>query len=94
MRVCLKLLPNVEHRTKGRPRMVGQRLPNLTTIIAQPTTDWQKYQADWYGGGQRQLELVTGTALWYSTGFAPLAIRWVIVRDPQRSVAHQSLFFN
>ena len=25
---------------------------------------------------------VTGTALWYTPGFAPLPLRWVLVRDP------------
>ncbi len=35
------------------------------------------------GGTERKLEVSTGTALWYSTGTAPLPIRWVLSRDPE-----------
>ena len=38
---------------------------------------------NWYGGTQRKLAVTTGTALWYSTGTAPLPIRWVLTRDPE-----------
>lgn len=78
--------------TNGRPRVVGQRLPNLSTIIAQPTTAWQPCAVAWYGGGQRQVELITGTALWYSTGLAPLAIRWVVVRDSKGGLPAKAYF--
>ena len=74
------------------PRIVGQRLPNLTTIIAQATAQWQACQAVWYGGSCRQVELVTGTAWWYSTGLAPLALRWVIVRDPKGRLPTKAYF--
>jgi hypothetical protein len=29
------------------------------------------------------VNLATGQALWYHTGMRPVAIRWVIVRDPR-----------
>ena len=37
---------------------------------------------DWYGEGERTLEMCTGTALWYRYGSDPLPIRWVLTRDP------------
>jgi hypothetical protein len=35
-----------------------------------------------YGGERRTLETATGTAVWYHSGLPPVAIRWVLVRDP------------
>jgi hypothetical protein len=37
------------------------------------------------------VEVVSGTALWYSTGLPAVPIRWVLVRDPQREFATQAL---
>ncbi len=37
---------------------------------------------DWYGGQTRELEYVSGTAVWYHNGMPPAAIRWILVRDP------------
>ena len=30
----------------------------------------------------KTVEIVSGTSLWYTSGFDPLPIRWVLVRDP------------
>jgi hypothetical protein len=68
---------------RGRPPVVGARLPNLEQVAVQPTTRWQRSQVPWYGGTQTIVDWTTGTALWYTTGTPPLAIRWVVVRDPQ-----------
>ena len=68
--------------TIGRPRVVGTRLPALEQVLQDPETDWQTRTLDWYGEGERTLELCTGTALWYRTGYDPLPIRWVLTRDP------------
>ena len=37
----------------------------------------------WYGGTTREMEIATGTALWYQSPVPPVAIRWVLIRDPQ-----------
>src|SRR5260370_42617329 len=34
------------------------------------------------GKRERTLEMCTGTALWYRSGYDPLPIRWVLTRDP------------
>lgn len=53
----------------GRPRLKGARLPNLSTVLTNPKTQWQTLTVNgWYGGGERVVELVTGTAVWYHTG--------------------------
>lgn len=66
----------------GRPPVVGARLPNLEQVAVNPMTQWHRSRVSWYGGESTFLDWTTGTALWYSTGTAPLAIRWVLVRDP------------
>ena len=74
--------PERTRHTIGRPRVVGQRLPALQQVLQDPETVWQKLTLDWYGEGERTLEICTGTALWYRDGSDPLPIRWVLTRDP------------
>jgi hypothetical protein len=45
----------------------------------------------WYGEGPREVEVVTDTAVWYHTGKPPVAIRWVLIRDPQECFKPQAL---
>jgi hypothetical protein len=84
-------LPNAPH-TIGRPRVVGQRLPSLEQVLQDPETVWQKLTLDWYGEGERTLEICTGTALWYRYGFDPLPIRWVLTRDPSGKRPPKAIF--
>ncbi|MDQ6659954.1 MAG: transposase [Chloroflexota bacterium] len=74
--------PERTQQTIGRPRVVGKRLPALEQVWQDPETVWQKLTLDWYGEGERTLEICTGTALWYRYGSDPLPIRWVLTRDP------------
>jgi len=46
---------------------------------------------DWYGQGQREIELTSGTAVWYHSGKPPLPIRWVLIRDPKGEFKSQAL---
>ena len=69
-------------KRRGRPAVVGTRLPNLIALATQPTAHWQRSQVPWYGGTTAVVDWLTGTALWYTTGTPPLSIRWVLVRDP------------
>ncbi len=70
-------------RGKGRPPLVGARLPNLAEVAVASTTCWHRSRVAWYGATSAVMDRTTGTALWYSTGMSPLAIRWVLVRDPE-----------
>jgi len=78
--------------TIGRPRIVGDRLPNLEVVLADPTTVWQRVNLSWYDGRERVLEVATGTALWYHSGQPPLPIRWVLSRDPQGELKPRGYF--
>ena len=75
----------------GRPRHKGARLPNLTTVLTDPKTQWQTVIVNsWYGGEEREVELVSDTAVWYHTGMPAVPIRWVLVRDPQEKFKPQA----
>jgi Transposase DDE domain len=76
----------------GRTRLKGERLPNLSAVAEDPATDWTPMTlAHWYGGGERVVEVVSETALWYSTGLPAVALRWVLIRDPKEEFATQAL---
>lgn len=75
--------PGPQPKSKRGPKpKKGQRLPSLAQVLVDPATKWRTQVIDWYGGKQRHIELVSGTALWYTPGCDPLPIRWVLVRDP------------
>jgi hypothetical protein len=77
---------------KGRPRRVGERLPNLTDHAQDPESAWTALTiARWYGEGNRPVEVLSQTAVWYSTGFPPVPIRWVLIRDPRGTFPTQAL---
>ena len=78
--------------TVGRPRVAGDRLPNLDVVLADPETAWSSVAVRWYDGGDRALEIASGTAVWYHNGFEPLPIRWVLVRDPAGRLEPRAYF--
>jgi hypothetical protein len=44
--------------TKGRPRKTGARLPNLSAVLSDAKTVWQRVtMPQWYGEGERCIEL-------------------------------------
>jgi hypothetical protein len=76
----------------GRPRLKGERLPNLSTLAQEPATAWKAITVDdWYGEVERTVEVVSETALWYSTGLPAVPLRWVLIRDPRGEFETQAL---
>jgi hypothetical protein len=73
--------PQPQGKRGPKPKK-GKRQPALKTVLLDPSTQWTKCEIDWYGGQRRIIEIATGTALWYTPGYDPLPIRWVLVRDP------------
>ena len=77
---------------RGRPRLKGERLPNLSEVAEHPSTLWEPTTiANWYGSEERTVEVASATAVWYSTGLFAVPIRWVLVRDPQGEFKTQAL---
>ena len=76
----------------GRPRLKGSRLPNLSEIAEDPDTVWKSITvASWYGKARRSVEVVSRTAVWYSTGLPAVPLRWVLIRDPHEEFEAQAL---
>lgn len=75
--------PAPAYSGRGRPRKKGKRLPTLATVLSAATTGWQRLSLVWYDGQQREMDIASGTAVWFHTGKTPVPIRWVLIRDPQ-----------
>lgn len=70
-------------QTSRKPRVKGLALPKLATRLHDTTTIWCRERVTWYAQGERELEWCSGAAVWYRGGKRPVAIRWVLMRDPQ-----------
>jgi hypothetical protein len=67
-------------------------LPNLSVVAEDPNTVWESAKiANWYGSGERMVEIASATAVWYSTGLFAVPVRWVLVRDPEGKFKTQAL---
>jgi hypothetical protein len=76
----------------GRPRLKGERLPNLSEVAQDPKTVWESTKiANWYGNEERTVEIASQTAVWYSTGLPAVPVRWVLIRDPEGRFEAQAL---
>jgi hypothetical protein len=76
----------------GRPRKKGKRLPTLQVVASDRRTRWQRVKVKgWYGEGERVVEVVSATCVWYHTGLPAVPLRWVLIRDPQKKFSTQAL---
>lgn len=75
----------------GRPALKGKRLPTLAKRLNDPKTAWQPLEVSWYEGKQRNVEVASGTAIWYHTGKPSVSIRWVLIKDPDGERDTQAL---
>jgi hypothetical protein len=83
--------PLREPGTTGRPRVKGERQPTLAHRLLDPDTVWETLTVPWYGGGTAQVEVATGTAIWYHAGQPTVPLRWVLLRDPAGQFEPQAL---
>jgi hypothetical protein len=61
-------------------------------VAEDPATVWKLTTiANWYGSGERMVEIASETAVWYSTGLFAVPVRWVLIRDPQKGFKTQAL---
>jgi hypothetical protein len=87
-----KPAPQREPGQKGRGRKKGARLPTLEHVLHDKKTTWQRVTIrNWYGEARRTLDIVSGTAVWYHSGMAPVPVRWVLIRDPKGKFKPQAL---
>jgi len=75
----------------GRPRRKSARQPTLKAVSTCETTTWRGVMlSQWYGQGNKVVEIATGTAVWYSKALPTVPLRWVLVRDPQHKLEPQA----
>jgi hypothetical protein len=71
--------PPPAYAGNGRPRVKGAKLPTPQQVVA--TAQRTRLNVAWYGGGRRDVEVVTGTGSWYKSGQGLVPVRWVYVHD-------------
>jgi hypothetical protein len=69
----------VGKRKGGRPRQKGAKLPPPEVTVAQATRT--ALNVPWYGGGRRDVAVVSDTGQWYKSGEDLVPLRWVFVHD-------------
>lgn len=74
----------------GRTRKKGKRLPTLKSLSEDSQTIWKKVVVNWYGT-EKEIELVSGTCVWFHIGKEAVPIRWVIIRDALGEFETQAL---
>lgn len=69
-----------DRKAPGRPRVKGAKLPAPEQVVAGRRRR-QRLNVAWYGGGRRDIEVVTGTGHWYKAGEGLVEVMWVFVHD-------------
>jgi hypothetical protein len=65
---------------RGRPRRKGRKVPTPEQAVAAARRR-RRLTVAWYGGGRRDVAVVTGTGQWYKSGQDLVPVRWVFVHD-------------
>lgn len=74
-------------RKRGQKPTKGPRQRSLKCWATRSDTPWESVVVNWYHGERKPLQVFSRTALWYTSGWAPVAIRFVLVRDPDGRLA-------
>lgn len=72
--------------SRGPAPLKGARQRTLKQWAARSDTRWEEIEADWYSGAKKKLLVFSRTGLWRRPGYDPVAIRYVITRDPEGSL--------
>jgi len=72
--------PVLGKKPAGRPRKKGRKRPAPAAVVKQ-AQHRPRLNVAWYGGGRRDVEVVTGTAHGYEAGASLVAVLWVWVHD-------------
>jgi hypothetical protein len=76
-----KANPSARNRRQaGRPRVKGKALPKPKDVVAKKKKG-RRLRVRWYGGGWRNVEVISGTGHWYKSGQGLVPVLWVFVRD-------------
>ena len=77
---------------RGPKPKKGQRQRRLTEWAGDSKTPWEQIEVDWYGGERKVMQVFSDTGLWYTRGQDPVAIRYVLARDPDGKLSDAAYF--
>ncbi len=66
-------------RPNGRPRKKGAKAPAPQDVVVEASAT--RLNVAWYGGGRRDVQVVSRLGHWYKAGVGLVALRWVYVHD-------------
>jgi hypothetical protein len=85
--------PRPQPASKRGPKpKKGSRQRSPKQWLARRDTPWESIEVAWYGGRRKALHILSRTALWHAPGLDPVAIRYVVVRDPEGEVQDAAYF--
>jgi DDE superfamily endonuclease len=85
--------PGLQPPSKRGPKPTkGQRQRSLQSWAERSDTPWETVEVDWYGGQRKPLWVFSRTALWYTPRLPPVAIRYVLVADPEGKLRMEAFF--
>jgi hypothetical protein len=87
-------LPAPQPQGKRGPKpKKGARQPSLADRLIDPKTHWQTLKVPWYGGQEKEIQIVSGISMWHRRGLEPAQIRWVLVRCPEDASFKPTAYF-
>jgi len=67
---------------RGRRPKKGARLISFKEMIQREDLPWEKAEIKGYDGKGKKVNFLTNTSLWGVDCFGPIAVKWVLVVDP------------
>lgn len=67
---------------RGRKPKKGTRLISFKEMLTKEDLPWEEVEIAGYDGKKKKIKYLTNTSMWGADGFCPIAIRWVLVKDP------------
>src|SRR5439155_12222564 len=77
---------------RGPKPTKGKRQRSLQGWAERSDTPWETVEVVWYGGQLKTLWVFSRTALWYTPRQPPVAIRYVLVADPEGKLRMEAFF--
>jgi hypothetical protein len=80
---------------RGPKPQKGERITKLADLVTDTTEDrvhWKSAYVRWYGQNVKLIHYLTGVNLWYTPKEKPVAIRWVLVIDPEGKCKPEAFF--
>jgi hypothetical protein len=71
--------PAPAYAGKGRPPKKGAKMPSPREVVGRSSRT--RMTVAWYGGGRREVEVVSALGHWHKSGVGLVAVRWVYVHD-------------